>query len=310
LRDLDKVNREETFVDWIDMMPFPLASILWAYHTSGNDFKKRYEHLLHFFEAYAQFLSTILLSAFKDDSETITEVAAALEEANFSIERSTFGAWVRIAEKLAKRGRTMMNTGAEEERSRCERAFATSNREALDLLFSSKVIGLLQKVNGHRNSWTGHGGIVSEKCSRDRHALLEGCLNTLREEFANAWASYVLIRPGTCSMTNGVFHYDGHKLTGTRTPFAKIEFRLGGPLEHGQLHLIEPGEARALCLLGLVKILESPAGEENACYFYNRTDRNGVRFVSYHFASNAELTRPAEEVDAVLQLLRPKASEH
>ncbi len=50
---------------WFETLPFPLASILRAWQaTSNNDFKTKQEHLLHFFEATAEFISVILLSAF------------------------------------------------------------------------------------------------------------------------------------------------------------------------------------------------------------------------------------------------------
>lgn len=50
------MNREERFSDWLDVLPFPLASILWAYHASGGDHRKRYDHLVHFLRRLPNFL--------------------------------------------------------------------------------------------------------------------------------------------------------------------------------------------------------------------------------------------------------------
>jgi hypothetical protein len=50
---------------WFETLPFPLASILRAWQaTPGDDFKTKHEHLLHFFEAKAEFVSLVFLSAF------------------------------------------------------------------------------------------------------------------------------------------------------------------------------------------------------------------------------------------------------
>ena len=39
-----------------------------------------------------------------------------------------------------------------------------------------------------------------------------------------------------------------------------------------------------------------PASAENACYFYNRSQKGTARFVSYHFDQEAEIV---EEVEAL-----------
>jgi hypothetical protein len=59
------LEKKESLPEWLDHVPFPLASILWTYHASGADPKVRYEHLLHFFEAFAEFLATVFLSGFR-----------------------------------------------------------------------------------------------------------------------------------------------------------------------------------------------------------------------------------------------------
>ena len=46
---------------------------------------------------------------------------------------------------------------------------------------------------------------------------------------------------------------------------------------------------RALRLLPLVKVGPSPQSAKNACYFFNRLERDGARFVSYHFTDRPEV---------------------
>src|SRR5205823_14292929 len=53
---------------WFETLPFPLASILRAWQaTPSQDFKTKHEHLLHFFEGTAQFISIIFLSAYRSN---------------------------------------------------------------------------------------------------------------------------------------------------------------------------------------------------------------------------------------------------
>lgn len=46
-----------------------------------------------------------------------------------------------------------------------------------------------------------------------------------------------------------------------------------------------------------MKVIPSPKTSEFACYFYNRRQAGGIRFLSYHFDSDAEIVE--EFPDAV-----------
>lgn len=61
-------------------------------------------------------------------------------------------------------------------------------------------------------------------------------------------------------------------------------------MEHSFLYLKTQDERSALALLPLIKVMPSPRFAENACYFYNRQEGEGVRFVSYHFEKDADIT--------------------
>ena len=47
----------------------------------------------------------------------------------------------------------------------------------------------------------------------------------------------------------------------------------------------------------------SPRTEENACYFYNRRQKNGVRFLSYYFDSDAEVVQQFPDAVEALKIL-------
>ena len=63
-RPLEAVNREDRYENWLDSLPFPLASILWVCHTQSGSLKEQYERKIQFFEALSEFLGIIFLSAF------------------------------------------------------------------------------------------------------------------------------------------------------------------------------------------------------------------------------------------------------
>lgn len=306
LTALDKVNREDRFTDWLDSLPFPLASILWAYHAAGGDDKRRYEHLLHFFEALAQFLATILLSAFQNDEEAFSAERNVLRELlareHLSLTRSTFGAWVKLVERLSKSVKRL-SRGSDEDQMRCNVMFRISDMNAYQFLFAVQLIHVLAEANSLRNQWKGHGGIVGDREAKLRHSRLSGLLAEVRSAYGDSWKSYQLILPRSARYTVGLYQFDVERLMGTRTPFELIQLSTKEPMEDGYLHLMSPNSDKALKLLPFVRVLRSPAYESNACYFYNRIEREGIRFVSYHFEAEAEIVDAFGDTAGVLKLL-------
>lgn len=76
-------------------------------------------------------------------------------------------------------------------------------------------------------------------------------------------------------------------------------------MEDGHLHLKSPDEQRALKLLPFVKVMPSPKAEGNACYFYNRQQKDGIRFLSYHFESESEVVQEfADAAEALRKLTK------
>ena len=74
------------------------------------------------------------------------------------------------------------------------------------------------------------------------------------------------------------------------------------PLDVDELYLLPLYESRGLQFIPFVKIMPAPWTAENACYFYNRRQKDQkIRFVSYHFEREAELI---DQFDDTLQILR------
>jgi hypothetical protein len=304
---INAVEKQESLPEWLDHLPFPLASILWTYHASGVEPKVRYEHLLHFFEAFAEFMATVFLSGFRSQPAVFEQerqnLTLALDNAHLSVSHGTFGTWKTIVDYFSKRGRTLLN-GTISDSELCNSLFSCGNREVLEMLFSKGLVSLIQDTNAHRNLWTAHGGIVGQQAAEERHTILKVALAKLRDICGTIWDSFELIRPQGGRMKAGIFENQVDRLMGPRVPFEQVERKTTMPLDTEVLYLLPTYESRSLKLLPLVKIMPAPRTAQNACYFYNRRQKDQkIRFVSYHFEQEAELVDQFDDTREILELI-------
>ena len=152
-----------------------------------------------------------------------------------------------------------------------------------------------------RNDWTGHGGVLGQKEARRLHEQLLSDVKKLRECMADAWTGTQLIRPLSCVMRNGVFDNDVAVLMGSNSEFLQASKATSTCLDTELIYLVSEGSSRALQLLPLMQIGPSPESAKNACYFYNRLDkdRQNARFVSYHFLDQPERSTPSSGLAAL-----------
>lgn len=305
-RLLNKVNREDRFKDWLEELPFPLASILWAFHAAGNDPRTQCERLDLYFEALAEFYATVLISAFRTNESVFESEWAAisreLAQNHLSIERSSFGTWVTVAARLSKAARRLLS-GKPEERELCLRLFRRSVAEPIEALCSSELPAVLQAANGHRNRWRGHGGASGEAEARSRLQTLSDLLAKSRSAMASVWNEWQLVQPLEMKKLQGVYHVTASRIMGPTTPFEKCELKLSEDPESGGLGLVGDQESSCLELLPFVRVMASPSTATNACYFFNREEKKGLRFVSYHFEAESEVTDSFPDAAKALHLL-------
>lgn len=304
----------ERFEYWLDTLPFPLASILWAYHVDEEYSKTKYEHLLHFFEALSAFMATVLLSGIVGDEELFQyerkKISEILEKQHLSYERTSFGMWKVIVERLSKAVRDMLFSNESDKVDHCQSLFCVRDDKVLSMLSSSKLVSILQETNGLRNSWIGHGGIVSEVEAKQRHEKLKSYLASVREVFGKTWDRFTLVLPGKSGYSKNLHKYDNaRRVMGTRTPFEIIKLEMEHPLEENQLYLVSNDERRALKIFPLLKVMPSPQTAQNACYFYNRREDGKLRFVSYHFPQEAEIKEAFTDTAQVIELLSSRSME-
>ncbi len=117
-RDLNLLRAPDPLEPWMETLSFRLASVLWSYR-GARSVHDRIEYLLNFFEATVVFLATLMLSAFHQVDDVYRRAMIDPRTASIRVQQGTFGAWLQIAQDLAKEVRRARGT-AEKRRGLAE----------------------------------------------------------------------------------------------------------------------------------------------------------------------------------------------
>jgi len=286
-----RINHEDRFQDWVETLPFPLASILRAYHAVDRTDKEKYDRLLHFFEALAAFAATVHLSALRaDDSIWFTlrdQLVRVFSEQHFTWSHPTFGMWRAVTAAGSTTAREMLNAGPEQQ-ARVLSLYETADSKPIEVLSAKALLTVLERSNSLRNRWSGHGGAVSDSEAASRLREVAEELHNFRALCGSTFDRYQTIEPREPTILPGpVFRCPARRVMGSNPQFEHITVDLLVPPVTGGLYLCNPGHTRALELLRLVQIRQAP---QPVCYFYNRLDSSGSHLVSYHFGENSGIT--------------------
>lgn len=299
------LNREDDFVDWMDSLPFPLASILWAYKAESNN-EHKVEHLLHFFEAASQFNVIILLSYFYSDKlyfqEEKSQFIEKSDKFNEHFQKASFGGWNILGRRMAKTVRK--NISDPMKRNRCIEAFGFPDNIFLEMIISKKFFEILDEISNYRNLWKGHSGISSDEETYKRLTILKDKLSDFRKLISDNYKKIKLILPITNVYVDDIYEYQVKSLMGTRTPFNKTEIKTLKPMTDNKLYLINTNQEYPIKLWPFIRFMKSPKTQENACYYYNRIQKSKVRWVSYHYDKDAETIIEDPELEKALLLLK------
>lgn len=291
IKELKTINQVEKLENWIDKLPFPISSILWRYYATKNNSKK-IEHLFHFFEAFSEFLSMLMLSALVQDKEFYNAeshnwIGKEEKFKNWYL-RATFGNWNNLTSNLSKAIRKYLSENDKKEY--CKNLFGNPSDSFLSMITSKGIVNILFEVASLRNKWKGHGGITNEKENIQRVLTLEKQLNEFRKYIADAFDETTMLSPTTSSFEDGIFTFNAKQLIGARTPFNEITIKSLIPLDRKKLYLSNSQQTKPLELLPFIKFIEAT----DAIYFYTSIESKDVRWVSYHFDKEAELKQPAD----------------
>lgn len=316
LARIKKINQTEYYKDWIETLPFPLASILWRHLASKDSYRQRYEVLLHFFEAAAAFLATVHLSAFMKDENLWAEQRVALNkkltDQKLSFERVTFGAWKLAAELLGKHtelslDKSSVETADSEKRGQLERMYGSTDPNVLKLVCDKRLRVIIQSANKIRNDWHGHSGAINEEVAKSVHEELLQLVKDIRAVWGRGWSGYEMIQPGELKFREGVYNVSCKRLMGSRSePFEEVEIESREPLEDGSLYLFDGINRKGLQLRPFISVMPSPEKKATACYIYSRAENDGSRWISYHFTQEAEIQIDSPGLNDALEMMHGK----
>ena len=281
-KEIKEINNQgDKFEQWLEKLPYPIATILKRYHVAGDDNRKQ-EMLLYFFEAYSIFESAILVGAYGKLAEVekdICDVDAAF------FEKASFGSWVKMNRAFSKSVRKQINNS--ETLDRIYDCFCTEDRSVINALCSNDVCNILQGACDNRNSWRGHSGITSDAIYTDHVRILENDLRRFQEKIQDTYEKLQLIRPLSLKHRDGVFINTVEVLEGSNPIFKKCDI-IGNALDENKLYIRMVDTNRLFELPPFLVMKKTPSEVKNACYFYSRIEGNNTKYVSYHFEGNPE----------------------
>ena len=146
-------------------------------------------------------------------------------------------------------------------------------------------------------AWSGKKRLGSAMIS-----LLEW-YRTCAKVLSDAWAETELIRALHCRPRGNVFENEVAILMGSNPEFLKETRPMATWLDVERLYLTKKTSTRALKLVPLVQVGPTPKSARNACYFFNRLERDGARFISYHYIDQPELTGQFDEATDTIKFL-------
>ncbi|MFD8883050.1 class I SAM-dependent DNA methyltransferase [Streptomyces erythrochromogenes] len=307
-REASRLIPSADLAQWAATLPFPMASALWAYESKGDsNLHARHAQMFHFWDATIQFHATVLLSGLLQDrsglEQELPALAAQFSKVGLSPERASLGVWHIVLQRLTKRYRTAVTGTDTDEQARVRATFADAPPDFMDTLLSTDVTNLFGEVIHLRNTWSGHSGATSEDSLREQLGILTGHVHTLRNLIGAGWLDFPLVRAGGARIRNGVFHHEVDLAVGPNTPFKQEQFPSNLALEEDGLYLVSREGGGALPLAPLVKLQPAAFGANSDCYYYNRLQTNGMRFVAYHEAAKSETLTAAVPTAALVAAL-------
>lgn len=288
-KQLKAMQPANSFENWLETLPFPIASILWAYQAN-SDVERKLEHLFFFFEALAEFLALVMLSGYAADQSLYAQESSGWidNEPKYRnwIRKSDFGGWRILGARLANTTRRLREN--KEKREILLQAFGHPSVDFLSMVTNKKLYQVLEQVNNFRNEWKGHSGVFSKKKRKEHLTLLEAQLSEIRSIMQDYWLSALVLKPGSSDYADGVYEYSVKALMGSRSQFKQVSVQTIRPMDKRNLYLLHEGQREPVELLPLIRLLASPEDEDNAVYFYNRAEKSETRWVSYHFEKESE----------------------
>lgn len=287
--------------EWMEKLPYPLASILWASVSSFN-YEHKVKYLLHFFEALAEFNFNLILSGLSQDIFIFeTEISKILKkETEYKsdwFEKPSFGVWHNLLYSLSSVMRSYLKDNYNT--NKILKLFGKPSKEFLINISSRELVILLQKVSKKRNIWEGHGPKVSEDEYVERYHILRNELVKVKDIIQDSFINSFLVLPVQSTLSDGLYQYTVQNFMTTRMPFRPQHILSNNPMDNTKIYLITRNKRDPIELLPLIMFID------DICYFYNGKDfeTGNARYNSYYNDKEPEKLISMEKIRNLTKLL-------
>jgi len=270
----------------LETLPFPIASILNLYEAKINP-RLKFDHLFDFFEALTEFISIILLSSFNMDKEYFFKEFKAIKNIRPDwFKTPSFGDWILINRTITKSLRRLKedNTASK----KCGDKMGNPSETFLETITDKSIYNILDNVKNDRNYWKGHGSFLGERKINELLSKHNENLKSLKTNLIALFSSFELIQAKTIKYQEGVFNHEVKSIMGSSQFFKTKIIKVKIPMEYEQLYILHKGSERPIKLIPYIKFIRGPKTNNNVFYFYNRIDRNQIRYMSYHNEDDSE----------------------
>jgi hypothetical protein len=298
------VTKPKDILYYVNVLPFPLASLLWKYEAEQYNYYERYKSIQNFFESLSQLLVVFLLSSFKSNKDYFEE--------NFEkffgtpslhyqfYKHAAFGNWNTFLENFI----AIINRESKKNLDNLNVLLNYPPNEWVSMITDKKVLENLKKMNVIRNAHPfTHGGHANDskykKGLTEVEALLWETLPILELGFSKS----VIVKPSTFIYNEPGFTGVVTYLKGNNIPFKSHEIQIEIPLNHKDLYLYHFDNGNPIKIIPFIRFIE----EKNRFCMFSQYTGNGYKYISYHYQDDDddELSPPEnpEELENIIKKL-------
>lgn len=299
--DLIEEYNEYEIEEWMETLPFPLASILWASFSSLN-YEHKVDYLMDFFEAFSEFVVTILLSGLLSDKDSFQEDVSSIfinmeEHSRDWYEKPSFGTWNYLGKELSKIIKNQLKDSYH--KNQCLKSFGQVEPELLEALSCWELHQIFWKVSNLRNDWKHSVSHVSEEQYQTRFQILENYIYQVYKIIGTTFRRINMVLPIQNHLNDGVHHYTVERYMTSRAPFRQIVIESNSLMDNSKIYLTNINKNSNLELISII------INVDNSCYFYNGKDYHTglARYCSYHNSKEPELLLPMEKLGSFISMV-------
>lgn len=255
-------------------------------HVAGDDPRRRLDYALKFFEALAEFIVILELSAARQDDRLWAPVAGLVDNPGLLL-KSSFGTWTLLADRIGK----AIRAGKAGRFDLWTTRLGGEERDFVLRLTDRRVARALATARSVRND-LGHGPVVDAPLASAYMERLRPAFEGLLESWADGFSGHPIVVPIGMEMSaDATFATSVFMLQGSNPVFAEKTLTLRQPSVNKQLHLVCENSGASLPLLPLVQLGPIPPSEAagQACYFYSRYRAGTARLLSFHYELQPEI---------------------